>query len=157
MDKIYLRNFILEKFDLNNEKHLELIKKFDSDKTVKKYIFPNDESFYDLVTSISNSNTIFNSFYVIYYEDRIIGYVEIENMKDTYLNCALLKEERTKGIGTKFLNEIALYLLLNYKDKVDSVNAMIESSNKASINATKKSGFTFIESDNELEKYSIKR
>lgn len=157
MTKIILENFELEKIDLTNKEHLQLIRRFDNDYLVKKYLYPYKDSFYDLVTESFDSQTIFNSFYVINYENRAIGYVEIENMKDTYLNYALLKEERKKGLASKFLKELSKYLLENYKEFVNSVNTIIRNSNNDSIKASINSGFILTEDKDGFVTYSSKR
>lgn len=145
MNEIYLPSFMLEKMSLTNQKHLELIKKLDNDDLVKKYLFPYKSSFYDLVTENIESFTFFHNFYVIYLKEKIIGYVEIETPKKTYLNYAILKEERNKGYALLFLREIADYILNTYQQEVESVNTIIRKTNQASIQASLKSGFVLLE------------
>ena len=67
--KIELPSFILEKINITNSKHLQVIKEFDRDYIVKKYLYPYKDSFYDLVSNDLNSPTVFNTFYIIYLKE----------------------------------------------------------------------------------------
>lgn len=142
MNEIVLPSFKLEKFDVTKSEHLMLIKRFEFDSDVKKRLYPYKDSFYDLITDNIKSSTIFHSFYVIWFEERIIGYTEIESPRKTFINAAFLKEERSKGFGTRFLRELADYLLANYQEQIESVNTIVHSDNIGSIKNCLKSGFT---------------
>ncbi len=156
MQTIILDNFVLEKLDLTNNQHLNLISAFDRDETVKKYLYPYKKSFYDLVSKGVSGSDIFHNFYVIRKDNKIVGYIQIEAPGETYLRAALLKEERQKGIISELLKELSKYLLTNYKE-VNSINAIIRNTNLASINAVKKAGFINSDSDNEFETYTKTR
>lgn len=147
MNKIILPSFELDKFDIRKREHLELVKKFDRDESVKKYLFPYKDSFYDLITNSVNGDEIFNNFYVINYENRIIGYIEIENKKKTFLNSAIFYNERKKGYSTLLLKEISDYLLINYPEDVDSVNVIFRTSNSGSVSVLKNSDFQKVENN----------
>lgn len=97
-----LAEFYVRKNVFNKSKTFRINKKLDNDDLVKKYLFPYKSSFYDLVTENIESFTFFHNFYVIYLKEKIIGYVEIETPKKTYLNYAILKEERNKGYASLF-------------------------------------------------------
>lgn len=153
MTSINLDDFFLEKINLKDKEHLLLIKKFEFDNDVRKYNYPHSGSFYNLVTSNGFTSDIFNSFFIIKYEDRIIGYLEIEKSKDVYLNYALLKEERGKGLGPKLLKELSDYLLNEYKDELTKIDIIVDNKNKPSIKATIKSGFEKIEDSNGFTTY----
>ena len=153
---INLPNFRLEEIDTNNEEHFNLIKAFDRDELAKKYLFPYKPSFYDLVNESISTDNIFNTFYIIYFKNRPIGYVEIESPNTTYLNYALLHSERKKGYASMFLRELSIYLLENYKE-VNSVNAIIRKNNSNSINAVKRAGLSKIEEDSKFETYRKNR
>lgn len=150
---IKLENFILEKIDIRNPKHINLIKQFDNDALVKKYLYPYKESFYDMVLDNDMSDFLFNSFYIINYQDRIVGYVEIKNIKDVDINYALLKSERNRGIATLFLKELSSYLLKECQDQIMSVNTIIRKENIPSINASKKAMFKLYKEDSKFETY----
>ena len=49
MNKIVLKNFVLEQFNYENIEHLRMIDKFDTDREINKYIIMNDDSFSDIV------------------------------------------------------------------------------------------------------------
>lgn len=153
--KIVLNNFILEKINLTNNEHLSLINKFEYDSDVKKYLFPYYSSFYEMVEKNAIGTDIFNNSYIIYYEDRIVGYIELENINNVSLNYALLRKERHKGIITKLIDELSDYLLDN--EKVKSVKAIIRNGNKASLSAISKSKFEFVENKNDFSTYERKR
>ena len=150
---INLDNFHLEKMDITNDEHLALIRKFDNDSLIKEYLYPYKDSFYDLVVNNYNSSSIFNSFFVIHYEERIIGYIEIEKQKDVFLNYAFLEDERKKGLASSFLKELSNYLLENYKNNVESVNGIIRNDNTASIHACKKAGFSLVKKEARFNTY----
>lgn len=156
MNTIQLENFKLEQMVLTKIEHLKLIRSFDNDDVVKKYLYPYKASFYDLVESKTPSPTIFNNFYVIYYKDRIIGYIELENSQNVKLNCALLEHERNKGLTSRLLKELSTYLLDNYDD-VRHVSAIIDNNNKASIKTVKNSGFDFYEESDGFSTYGRKK
>lgn len=153
MNNIKLDSFILEKMNLKDKDHLLLIKKFEFDNDVRKYNYPYSGSFYNLVTSNGYTDDIFNSFFVIKYEDRIIGYLEIEKSKEVYLNYALLKEERGKGLGPQVLKELSDYLLREYKNSIDKIDIIVDNKNKPSLKATIKSGFEEVENLNGFTTY----
>ena len=154
--KIILDNFILIKLDRTNDTHIDFIKKIDNDSDIKKYLYPYNATFDDFIDSRVAGFDIFNNFYIVYYENRIIGYIEIENYKNVFINCALLKNERNKGFGSKILSELTSYILSNYPN-VLSVNTIIRNENQASIHATMKSGFEFIENKDGFSTYGKKR
>ena len=156
MNNIKLDSFLLEKINLKNKEHLLLIKKFEFDNDVRKYNYPHHGSFYNLVTSNGYTDDIFNTFFVIKYEDRIIGYLEIEKSKDVYLNYAILKEERGKGLGPKVLKELSDYLLNEYRDSIDKIDILVDNKNKPSLKATIKSGFEEVENQNGFTTYRRK-
>ncbi len=148
MEYIRLKSFNLEKIDVKDIEHLRLIRKFDFDNLVRKYNYPHSGSFYNLVTNNGYSPSIFNNFYAIRHADDLIGYIEIEDSKDVFLNYALIKEARKKGYATEVLSELSDYLLENFSDKLDSVYTIIDNKNKASINTSIRSGFSLMEKSN---------
>lgn len=154
---IKLESFDLEKINIKNIEHLKLIKEFEFDNLVRKYNYPYSGSFYNLVVSNGYSPTIFNNFYAIRHKERLIGYIEIEDSKNIYLNYALLKKERKKGYATKVLKELSNYLLTNYRSKLDSVYTIIKKKNKESINTSIRSGFIFLEESNGFNTYVKKK
>lgn len=148
--KIELPSFILEKINITNSKHLQVIKEFDRDYIVKKYLYPYKDSFYDLVSNDLNSPTVFNTFYIIYLKEnnKPIGYTEIGIPKNTYINAAFLNQERGKGYGTKFLSELSLYLITNYSDEIETINTIVHRENLASRKTCLNSGFIELETKN---------
>lgn len=153
---INLKNFRLEQMNITKKEHLELIKEFERDDLVKKYLFPYKESFCDMVSENDYSYKVFHTFFVVYFQDKPIGYVEIESPNNTYLNYALLRSERKKGYASMLLKELSLYLLENYEE-VKSVNAIIRKNNLDSINVVKKAGLSKIEEDSSFETYRKNR
>ena len=154
--KIVLDNFVLEQINITKQEHLNLIKKFDRDDLVKKYLYPYKESFYDLVTESTRGDNIFYNFYVIYKDNKPIGYIEIEAPNKTFLNCALLNSERNKGYASMITRELSNYFLSNYAE-VNSVNAIIRKNNLYSINAIENAGFNSIKEDADFITYNKTR
>ena len=157
MKEIKLDDFLLEQINLKNKDHLLMIKQFEFDNIVRKYNYPHSGSFYNLIVNNGYSSTIFNNFYVIKYKEKIIGYLEIEKTKEVYFNYALLQKERGKGLGPKLLKQLSDYLLNNYSDYMDSVNIIVDNKNKASISATLKSGFDFVEESNGFSTFTHRK
>ena len=147
--KIELPSFILEKMNITNSKHLQVIKEFDRDYIVKKYLYPYKDSFYDLVSNDLNSPTVFNTFYIIYLKEnnKPIGYTEIGRPKNTYINAAFLNQERA-GYVTKFLSELSLYLINNCSDEIETINTIVHRENLASRKNCLNSGFIEVETEN---------
>ncbi len=140
MKIINLENFKLEEIDITKQQHLDVIKKFDNDSLVKKYLYPYKDSFYDLVSEGYKTDNIFNTFYIIYFGVIPVGYVEIESPKETFINYALLKSERKRGYAQLFLKELYEYLFEN--TDIKSFNLIIRSDNIDSIKVAKKVGLT---------------
>ena len=157
MKKIILEDFILIQIDMTNDRHIKFIKEINNDDLIKKYLFPYNESLEDFIDSKVSGVDIFNNFYIIYYENREVGYIEIENMKNVSLNYALLSSERGNGLDSKLLKELSKYILDNYSDQIESVNTIIRNENEASIHASIKGGFDFIETKDGFTTYSKRR
>lgn len=138
-----------------NPLHLNLINIFERDYLVKKYLFPYKESFYDLVNESVKSDKIFHKFYIIKFNNKPIGYVEIESPNTTYLNYALIRSERKKGYATMFIKDITEYLLK--QEEVNSVNAIIRKNNIDSINVFKRLEFDKVLEDSNFETYKKTR
>lgn len=156
LKKIVLENFVLEEIDITKKEHLEIIKIFDNDSLVKKYLYPYKDSFYDLVTDSIKTDDIFNTFYIIYTNNTPIGYMEIEKPNKTFLNSALIPTERRKGYSTQLLKELSSYLLKNYSN-VNSVNTIIRKTNESSIGTVLKAGLTKVEEDTNFVTYGKTR
>lgn len=154
--EIVLKDFRLIKIDRTNDAHINFIKEVDRDSDIKKYLFPYNDSFEDFMDTRFSGNDIFNNFFVIIYDNRIIGYIEIESFKEVKLNCALLRSERSKGLGSLLTRELIDYILVNYPN-VLSVNTLIRNENKASIQAAINSGLEFIETKDGFTTYGKKR
>ena len=58
MNKIVLKNFVLEQFNYENIEHLRMIDKFDMDREINKYIIMSDDSFSDIVDYYRQLQTI---------------------------------------------------------------------------------------------------
>ena len=156
MKVINLKSFRLEEIDITKQEHLDMIKEFDNDSSVKQYLYPYKDSFYDLVCDAIKTDDIFRTFYAIYTENRIIGYMEIGNSKSTNLNSALIKSERNKGYSKLLLKELSNYLLENYSS-VNSVNTIIRKDNKNSISTVESAGLVKTEEDSKFVTYSSLR
>ena len=154
--EIVLEDFTLIKIDRTNDIHNRFIKEVDMDTDIKKYLYPYNNSLDDFIDTRYSGIDIFNNFYVITYENRIIGYMEIESFKEVKLNYALLKDERGKGLGSLLIRELTNYILSNYPDVI-SVNTIIRNENKSSIHASIKGGLDFIDSKDGFTTYGKKR
>lgn len=153
MKVINLKRFRLEEIDITKQEHLDMIKEFDNDPLVKQYLYPYKNSFYDLVCDAIKTDDIFRTFYVIYFSNKAIGYIEIESPNKTFLNLALIKSERRKGYSKLLLQELSDCLLENYSN-VNSVNAIIRKDNRNSISAVESAGLIKTEEDSKFVTYS---
>lgn len=88
MNKIVLKNFVLEQFNYENIEHLRMIDKFDTDREINKYIIMSDDSFSDIVDYYrqSNDDSIYNKLYLVRnLENEIIGSLELDGKKMIYI------------------------------------------------------------------------
>ena len=101
MKKIILNNFILEEFNEENKDYFNIIKKFDMDEQINKYIIATEDSFSDIVDyyMLSNDDTIYNKLYLVKsLDNKVIGSLELDGvMNNLYINYCILKKYRNNG------------------------------------------------------------
>ena len=141
MKKIILNNFILEEFNEENKDYFNIIKKFDMDEQINKYIIATEDSFSDIVDyyMLSNDDTIYNKLYLVKsLDNKVIGSLELDGvMNNLYINYCILKKYRNNGYCTRLLREITMYLLR----KVKSISLLIKEDNEKSKKLALKNGY----------------
>ena len=139
MNKIILKDFILEQFSTENIDHTKIINEFDNDLEINRYIITNDSSFNDLVSYYSQMKEkgIYNKLYLVKnLENEIIGSLELDgNKDDLYINYAILKKYRKRGYCTNLLKQISYFLLLEIKEIFLLIKKDNEKSKRLALNA----------------------
>ena len=148
---IKLDTFYLEKLDIA-EKHYGLIEGMSLDKKVKAYI---DRDFFVWLgkhQAISDDKIEVGKMYAVIKDGREIGVVGSSgDLEDGILNvvCAIKKNVRDRGYGTKLLEEVTFYYLENIKG-IKGIKLVIDQSNKASRGIAINNGFVKIDGVNEV-------
>lgn len=148
MNKIILKDFILEQFNFENIDHTKIINEFDNDLEINKYIITNDSSFNDLVSYYSQMKEkgIYNKLYLVKnLENEIIGSLELDgNKDDLYINYAILKKHRGKGYCTNLLRQVSYFLLLEIKE----IFLLIKKDNEKSKHLALNAGYSKLDYEN---------
>ncbi len=132
--KMKLDNFNLEKIDLYNINHIKIIDCLNDDVYVKKYI----GNLYRIINKC-NESTI-DSFYMVIKNEEIIGFIML-SFNNTYrISYALLPKYRKQYLAPLLLQEFSYHLLDNNL-LINTLELIIESSNKKSINAANMVGY----------------
>ena len=140
MKNIRLESFILEEFNEESKDYFNIVRKFDMDEQINKYIIATEDSFSDIVHYYNLYNdSIYNSIYLVKLLDgQIIGSIELDGKKDDlYINYCVLKKFRNNGYCTRLLREITMYLLR----KVKSISLLIKEDNEKSKKLALKNGY----------------
>ena len=140
MKNIRLESFILEEFNEESKDYFNIVRKFDMDEQINKYIIATEDSFSDIVHYYNLYNdSIYNSIYLVKLLDgQIIGSIELDGKKDNlYINYCILKKFRNNGYCTRLLREITMYLLR----KVKSISLLIKEDNEKSKKLALKNGY----------------
>ena len=140
MKNIRLENFILEEFNEENNDYFNIVRKFDMDEQINKYIIATEDSFSDIVHYYNLCNdSIYNSIYLVkLLNGQIIGSIELDGKKDDlYINYCVLKKFRNNGYCTRLLREITMYLLREVK----SISLLIKEDNEKSKKLVLKNGY----------------
>lgn len=155
MNKIVLKDFILEQFNDENIEHLRMIDKFDTDREINKYIIMDNDSFIEECYEQSNDDSIYNKLYLVRnLENEIIGSLELEvKENDLYINYAILSDYRNKGYCTNLLRQISELLL----PKVKKISLSIRKDNEKSKHLALSTGYSKLPYENlGYCKYQIK-
>ncbi len=140
MKNIRLESFILEEFNEESKDYFNIVRKFDMDEQINKYIIATEDSFSDIVHYYNLYNdSIYNSIYSVkLLNGQIIGSIELDGKKDDlYINYCILKKFRNNGYCTRLLREITMYLLR----KVKSISLLIKEDNEKSKKLALKNGY----------------
>ena len=140
MKNIRLESFILEEFNEESKDYFNIVRKFDMDEQINKYIIATEDSFSDIVHYYNLYNdSIYNSIYLVkLLNGQIIGSIELDGKKDDlYINYCVLKKFRNNGYCTRLLREITMYLLR----KVKSISLLIKEDNEKSKKLALKNGY----------------
>lgn len=155
MKKIVLTNFILESFDYNNMDHINIIKEFDNDIEIQKYIIASSNSFSEIIDyyKLYNTESIYNKLYLVrLYTGKIIGSVELDGDKNVYINYSIIKKYRGNGYCLNLLKEITKYLL----NEIQKIFLLIKNDNVASKKLALKAGYNFLCTEGfNFDKYQI--
>ena len=143
----------LEKFDLvryNDDKHKYLKEEFKNGNSFSEYIHQIPER---LESSKYNDNNIYQSAFVVQYNEMPMGYLYISNKinDEVFLEYSVLKEYRKMGYGSELLNEITNYLFENCNIK--NIRLDIDPSNKNSILLASACGFYLDEEEYEARNF----
>ena len=140
MKNIRLESFILEEFNEESKDYFNIVRKFDMDEQINKYIIATEDSFSDIVHYYNLYNdSIYNSIYSVkLLNGQIIGSIELDGKKDDlYINYCILKKFRNNGYCTRLLREITMYLLREVK----SISLLIKEDNEKSKKLALKNGY----------------
>ena len=140
MKNIRLESFILEEFNEESKDYFNIVRKFDMDEQINKYIIATEDSFSDIVHYYNLCNdSIYNSIYLVkLLNGQIIGSIELDGKKDDlYINYCVLKKFRNNGYCTRLLREITMYLLREVK----SISLLIKEDNEKSKKLALKNGY----------------
>ena len=144
MKNIKLENFMLEEFKDDNKDFFNIVKEFDMDDQINKYIISTEDSYSDIVHYYNSysDDSIYNSIYLVKLLDgQIIGSIELDGMSDDlYINYCILKKFRNNGYCTRLLREITLYLLKDVK----KISLLIKDDNDKSKKLALKNGYNNI-------------
>lgn len=148
--EINLESYRLIKYDINNHKHMNFIKKLFNDDNVVFYLGHLEKN-------------VNNAYIVSDYNDNYVGYlslsdvvVNIKNLTSSTIYYAIDKRYRGMGYGSGLLKEVSEYRLAD----IDMLVMMIDVNNIASLKAAEKAGFNEeFRSDEEViyTKYSNKK
>ena len=155
MNKIVLKDFVLEQFNYENIEHLRMIDKFDTDREINKYIIMDNDSFIEECYEQSNDDSIYNKLYLVRnLENEIIGSLELDGKEnDLYINYSILSDYRNKGYCTNLLRQISKLLLLEVK----KISLLIKKDNEKSKHLALNAGYSKMPYENlGYYKYQIK-
>lgn len=140
---LQLENIVLSTYDINNEKHNEVLDKFENE-SKSQYIHDIKERIKDFKNK--KSFPFDTGFFVVINND-IVGYMFIsKNISDeVYLESSLLKEYRGKKYGKLILNDVSNYLMNEYN--IRSLILDIDPSNIPSIRTAISCGYEIDEEE----------
>lgn len=150
MNSIDLNIFELEAFNASKSTHVMCIDKLNQDPKVQKYL---GNLFY-MIERINRrrEDNFVDQIYIVYFHDKIIGFISISIIDDMPLiSSALLKEYRGEAIGGLLLQNFTYYLQDYYN--FEEIYLQIKDDNKVSQSVAKFVGYNHVSGEN----YSIKR
>ncbi len=123
-----LDNFILEKYDPNNVIHKTVLIKLYNDNKSRKYLGNLEYAIENLLLR-KEEDYSHNDAYIVFYNERAIGYIALTNKNNIYeIISGLVPEERGYHLGALLLQEFSEKIFETIKD-VDKLTLMIDKSN----------------------------
>lgn len=140
---IKLDNIELCVYDYNNQKHNEILNKFDGE-SKSNYIHEIKER---IKNTINKKNIPFDSGFFVILNNEIVGYMFISKKinDEVFLESSLLKEHRGKRYAKIILNDVSNYLMNEHNIK--SIVLDIDPSNISSIRTAISAGYEIDEEE----------
>lgn len=140
---IKLENIELCIYDDNNQKHNEVLNKFDGE-SKSNYIHEIKER---IKNTINKKNIPFDSGFFVIFNNEIVGYIFISRkiLDEIFIEYSLLKEYRGNGYAKIILNNVSNYLMNEYNIK--SISLDIDPSNISSIRTAIGAGYEIDEEE----------
>lgn len=142
MDKIVLtENLFLKKVDNREEEDMAFLSLLEKEEGVLEYLY----ELHSLINS--SSKELWNQSYLIYYQEKAIGFLEISNLFYTKDKCfvtleyALLEKQRGKGLMRQVVLEVCSLIFQERVCFVDEIDLCIDFENKQGQRLAEKSLF----------------
>lgn len=140
---LMLENITLSVYNSNNEKHNQVLDKFNNE-SKSQYIHDINERIKD---SKNRKSFPFDIGFLVIINNDIVGYMFISKKinDEVYLESSLLKEYRGKKYGRIILNDVSNYLMNEYN--IRSIVLDIDPSNMPSIRTAISCGYEIDEEE----------
>ena len=150
INKIKLMNF-----DAELEEHIRLYNELTMGNSKSNMIHQIGER---LKASREVNSLEFDNAYVMYINNTMIGYLYLTGKRTNYIyiEMSILKEMRSKHLGTYLLDTITNYIFENNED-LKELRANIDMSNYASMKMAENAGFDYDEEDYRSQKIDFKK
>ena len=135
-----LEHFLLKLYNKEDNIHNQIIDKIQKDDLNNEYL-GNIYSMINKIEKRKEDDFLHNNTYIVYYNDKPIGYISLTHNNDDYeIIAGLIPEERNKHLGSLLLKEFTHSIFNEYK-RIDKLTLKIDDKNIGSIKSAIKVGY----------------
>lgn len=151
-----LDNFTLKIYNDADDNHKKIIEELENDKEGNKFL-GNLQSYINTIEKRKEEEFLYNNSYIVYYEDRPIGFLAITHHDEIYeITNGLLKKERGNHLGPKLLKEFTKKTF-ETRPQIDKLTLVIDNLNDNAKKAVIKVGYNLEYEQTGKQYYSQKR
>ena len=135
-----LEHFLLKLYNKEDNIHNQIIDKIQKDDLNNEYL-GNIYSMINKIEKRKEDDFLHNNTYIVYYNDKPIGYISLTHNNDDYeIIAGLIPEERNKHLGSLLLKEFTHSIFNEYK-RIDKLTLKIDDKNIGSIKSALNVGY----------------